>query len=388
MIYNAPKRIPTILIATGTMNAGGTESLIMEILRRKSNRVNYVLLIHYKKTKEQGVYDKEISELGIPIFYVHAVGYVGKTNYIREFVEVTKQIGHIDILHSHLNAVGGIIAKAAKKAGIKNRIVHCHADIKYRGSIINRYISEAKLLYMKHYVNRYATENWACSQEAAKRLFKNPQKAKVIPNIIYVPDYLPDESKTKQSKSKFALNSSLVLGSVGRIARIKNYELVIRVINELNIRGLNCEFICFGRVADELYFSELTKIALDLNVENYIHFVGNSSNIPFDIRCIDVFLMPSFSEGFGMAALEAQASGIPVIVSEGIPPIVDMGLGLFTRLALDNKLWADQIQNTKKIQLRVTDIISKFNEHGYNSETAVHRIEDQYLKMSTEITRT
>ena len=48
---------PTVLIANGIMNAGGTETLIMELLRHKSNRVNYILLIHYQKEIQKGIYD-------------------------------------------------------------------------------------------------------------------------------------------------------------------------------------------------------------------------------------------------------------------------------------------------------------------------------------------
>ena len=124
----------TVLIATGTMNAGGAETLIMEMLRQKTDRINYIMLIHYAGEVEVGVYDEEIRSLGIPIVYIPSVGSVGANKYIKEFERVIRQIEHVDIIHSHLNGVGGIIAKAAKKAGIKNRIVHCHADITFKGS--------------------------------------------------------------------------------------------------------------------------------------------------------------------------------------------------------------------------------------------------------------
>ena len=89
----------TVLIATGTMNAGGAETLIMEILRRRSDRIQYIMLIHYSDKKEIGVYDNEIRSLGIPMVYIHSVGSVGERRYCREFKELTKRIGHIDILH-------------------------------------------------------------------------------------------------------------------------------------------------------------------------------------------------------------------------------------------------------------------------------------------------
>lgn len=375
-------RKTTVLIATGTMNAGGAETLIMEILRRRSDMIQYVMLIHYSDKKEIGVYDNEIRSLGIPMLYIHSVGSVGERRYCREFKELTKQIGHIDILHCHLNAVGGIISKAAKKAGIKNRIVHCHADITFKGSKLRVLLSEMKLTYMKHFVNKYATEFWACSNEAGKRLFNTSKKTVVIPNVIYVKDYLSDEQKRLMAKKKYNLNNSLVIGSVGRIAKIKNYELVVRTVAELNKCGKHVDFICFGRVVDENYFNEIKSLAKSLDVTNQLHFVGNSKNIPFDISCIDIFFMPSYSEGFGMAALEAQAAGIYTLVSDKIPKIVDMKLGAISFLSIENENeWIDAVLNFKPLCLDNDKILEKFNENGFNSETMVQKIEKLYDEM-------
>jgi glycosyltransferase involved in cell wall biosynthesis len=50
--------------------------------------------------------------------------------------------------------------------------------------------------------------------------------------------------------------------------------------------------------------------------------------------CFDLLLVPSYTEGFCLAALEAQAAGTPVLASTGVPPEADMGLGLFFTLPL------------------------------------------------------
>lgn len=374
-----------VLVATGTMNAGGAETLIMEILRRGSDRINYILLIHYVGNKEIGVYDEEIKSMGIPMVYIHSVGSVGKRRYTREFIEIVKRIGHIDVLHSHLNAVGGIIARAAEKAGINRRIVHCHADISFRGTKLRVLVNETKLAYMKFYVKKYATDRWACSNEAAIRLFGTNYRTVVISNVIHVQDYLSNERKRIGAKEKYNLKNQFVIGSVGRIARIKNYELIIRTLAELNKRGKRVDFICFGRIVDEQYFQELKSLASSLDVSEQLHFVGNSTCIPFDICCIDQFLMPSYSEGFGMAAMEAQAAGIPTLVSEGVPHIVDMGLNAVSFLPTENEsLWADAVMGYRPLHLSNQMVLEKFNEHGFNSETMVRKIEDLYIKMSNK----
>ena len=371
----------TVVIATGLMNAGGAETLIMEMLRHRSEDVRYVLLIHYSGVFSKGIYDDEIKEMGIPIVYIPAVGAIGTRRYIRIFKERIASIGHLDILHSHLNAVGGIIAKAAKKAGIINRIIHCHADIKYTGSAHSILLNELKLQIMKIYVKRYGTDFWACSQAAGKRLFGH-KAVKIIPNVIEVEKYLPGAQKTRDAKEKRGLSKCLVVGSIGRIAPIKNYELALQIIAKLKEIKNNVHFVCYGRIVDERYYAKLTAMANNLGISDNVHFFGNSTNIFEDIGAFDVFLMPSLSEGFGMAAIESQAAGIPTLVSEGVPRLIDAGIGLVSFLSFDADEWVDAIINSKLIKHPSNDdILCAFNKKGYNSPLAVQRIESAYCKM-------
>lgn len=375
----------TVLIATGTMNAGGAETLIMEMLRQKTDRINYIMLIHYSGKKEVGVYDEEIRSLGVPIVYIPSVGSVGTRKYIKEFEGVIKKSEYVDIIHSHLNGVGGIIARAAKKVGIQNRIVHCHADISFRGNKFNIYFNELKLAYLKMNVNKYANYYWACSEAAGKRLFSKDKEVKIIPNVIDVRKYLMTDEKVVIAKDKFGMKGQFVIGSIGRIARVKNYELVIQLLAELKKTGMFAQFVCFGRVVDKEYFEELTQLAEPLGVEEQVHFLGNSTEVSNDIGCFDIFVMPSHSEGFGMAAIEAQAAGLPTLVSEGVPDIVDVDLGLVKSLPLDNiQRWADAVRNIGEFaKPNHSLIIDKFNDKGFNSEAMVRNIEEQYIEMQS-----
>ncbi len=371
-----------ILIATGVMNAGGAETLIMEILRNKSDKLDYIMLIHYDYEIPKGVYDEEIKKLGIPIIYIHSVGSIGTKAYCDEFRNTINEIGHIDVIHSHLNAVGGIICMAAKKVGIKKRIVHCHAKITYRGSKKSIMINEIKLFLMKRYVNKYATDFWACSDDAAKRLFYKSKEYIVIPNVINVREYLSDEIKHFKAKEKAGFEKdSLLLGSVGRIAPIKNYELPIRIISKLRDSGIHADFVCYGRIVDEIYYQKLCELIKSENIESQIHFVGNSNNIKEDIAAFDIMLVPSVTEGFGMAAIESQAAGVYTIASCGVPNLVDVKAGLIDFADInDFDKWISLIQshlNYNRIDNEV--ILDCFEKAGFDSKSAVSGIEKLYL---------
>lgn len=385
MNKNTRKDLPTVVIATGAMNAGGTETLIMEMLRHRTGQVHYVMMIHYQGDIPAGIYDEEIHRMGVEMVYIPSVGALGVNGYCRKFKEVVAEIGRVDIVHSHLNANGGIICMAAKQAGIRHRISHCHADIRFKGSRLQNMKSELSLQVLRLYVNHYSNHFWACSHAAWKRLFYPWKQEVVIPNMINVEAYLSSSDEKETAKATIGMSGKLVVGSVGRVARIKNYELAIRTVALLKDQGQDVHFVCYGRFDAEHdnYCAELLQLAKELKVTDRVHFMGNTTEVSHDIKAFDVFLMPSTTEGFGMAAIEAQAAGIPSLLSNGVPQIVDVGVGLTEFLPVNNeKSWADailKVQHTARPDNN--EIIKAFDKAGYNSVTMVKKIEDNYIEI-------
>ena len=377
-----------VLLCTGEMNAGGAETLIMELLRQQTGAVEYTMLIHYAGEKKQGVFDDEIHALGVQMLYIPSVGSAGQKEYTRLLSDINKQYGPFDVIHSHLNGIGGAIMKAAKEAGIKSRIVHCHADITFKGNAVNRAKNEALLQLMRKYIDIYANHYWACSPAAAKRLFyqKRLSKAVIIPNVIDVEKYLGTPESATKAKQKFSLENKNIIGAVGRIAPIKNYEWMIRLLKQLKDSGKEYTFVCFGRVVDEAYYNSLLALAKEMQVEKQVKFLGNSTAVAEDIHCFDIAVMPSHSEGFGMAAIEAQAAGIPTIVSTGVPQIVDVKAGLvqFADVA-DMTAWVNAVEAAQHCPpVSNQTIVECFDKSGFNSKTMAKQIEQKYIAMAKE----
>lgn len=376
-------KVITVWHMNGVMDAGGTESLIMNIFRYRTGRINYVLVVHSTVANQTGVYDEEIKNLGIKVLCLPSVGSVGERKYTKLFCELVKKEGKPDIIHSHLNAVGGIIAKAAKKAGIENRIIHCHADIKYRGSKLSIAVSEIKLAIMKIYVNKYGTDFFACSENAARRLFYSPESTVIIKNAISVEKYLCDIRKYTKQRNKLGIDENTILiGAVGRIVRIKNYEIIVKTVSELVKSKIKVKFMCFGRVADNQYYSQLQNLCKKYNVEDFVSFMGNSTEIFDDVGAFDVFVMPSITEGLGISALEAQAAGKCCLLSNGVPKEADVGLGLVKFIDPNNvSEWVRNVKNIEKKFIDPKTIISSFNDKRFNASNEVKRIENEYLKI-------
>lgn len=373
------QRHPVVVITTGVMNAGGTESLIMEIFRHASGRIRYILLVHYDDINSSGVFDKEISRLGIDVRYIKSVGKAGVAGYIKSFKAFADSVGQIDIVHSHLNGSGGVISLAARQAGIKHRICHCHADIHFTGNWLSRLKNEIALAGMKCLIDIFSTERWACSMAAWKRLYMPWRQKTIIGNMIDTQRYLASEEKRTAAKRHFGLDGQYVVGAVGRVAPIKNYQLILRAIV-----NSDAHFVCFGRFdLNDSYCKSLDKLTNELEITNRVHWMGNSTNVAEDIHCIDLFVMPSFTEGFGMAAIEAQAAGIPSLLSTGVPSVVDLGIGLVRFLdPNDVNTWRTIIDNhPKRSEIDKKTILEAFEQKGFDAPKAVSNIENRYLSL-------
>ena len=370
---------PVVAVATGVMNAGGTESLIMETFRQATGRVKYILVVHDDKVFRPGVFDDEIARLGIEVRHIGSVGSLGVKGYIDAFRKLYDSVGGIDILHSHLNGAGGVIALAAKKAGVRHRICHCHADIHFTGGIVSRIKNELALAGMKSLIELFATDRWACSEAAWKRLYMPWHRHVVVNNMINTCRYLSSPDKAADKKRQFGLEGKYVVGAVGRVAQIKNYELILKAMV-----GTDVHFVCFWRFdPGNAYCKSLDTLAHDLGIAGQVHWMGNSNNVCDDIHCIDLFVMPSFTEGFGMAAIEAQAAGLPVLLSTGVPAVVDLGLGLAEFIEPEDVAgWHDKIvAKPVKPDISAKVITEAFRHSGFDAPSAVKDIENRYLSL-------
>lgn len=103
--------------------------------------------------------------------------------------------------------------------------------------------------------------------------------------------------------------------SVGRLVWKKRHETSLRVVRELLDRGVNCKFTLIGegRLREEVVFE-----AHDLGIADNVAFIGAADRhqIRAELRTADVFLLSSISEGFSIAALEAQSMGVPVVCTD------------------------------------------------------------------------
>ena len=138
----------------------------------------------------------------------------------------------------------------------------------------------------------------------------------VLPNAIHRERYGPGEKK-REFLTRYRLDSKIVLMTMGRLGdteRYKGFDEVIEILPRLLARIPNLVYLIVGDGPD---MARLRQKALSLGLEDQVLFTGwVPEGEKADIfRLADLYVMPSYGEGFGFVLLEAMACGIPVVAS-------------------------------------------------------------------------
>jgi glycosyltransferase involved in cell wall biosynthesis len=149
----------------------------------------------------------------------------------------------------------------------------------------------------------------------------------VVPYGVKLESYEPFHNQRNTLRQKFNLpKDKFIIGCVGRIEPHKGQETLLHAFIEAKIPN---SFLLFaGSVDNKAYFADLQKIAEEGKVSNNVRYLEFTKDIPELMNTFDVFVMPSNSETFGLVAIEAMASALPVIATNagGVPEIIDNGV--------------------------------------------------------------
>lgn len=376
-----------VLQVTGVMNRGGAEIMLMDILRNLPKDVHFDFLIQTagKGERFKGVFDDEILSYGCRIFYICPQWTGGGLGYLSEFKKLVRnKIGQPDVVHSHLCQKGGMVALAAHQNNIKKIIVHTHGVIPYRLCDISPRGIELKI--QKFLISRYATDFWSCSDGKAIELFPRrtlrEHQYRVIKNAINLNAFsdFSSEQIHRFRKNIGVSDDTLFLGNSGRINPAKNLLMAVEVIRQLKRRNLQVKFAFMGRIDDQEYFKCIQNKIVEYHLQDEIVYLGDRDDIPLVMNALDLFLAPSIREGFGMVVIEAQAAGLPCVVSSGHPKDVNMGLGLVHFMDDYNpESWADMVIERKAEKLvDLNKIRTAFVSNGFDAAENSKKIVDLY----------
>lgn len=256
--------------------------------------------------------------------------------------------------------------KCAHKYGVKKIIVHSHNG-KNMGGRITYFLH----IFNKLRLSRYATDFFACSDVAAKWMFSNKvlDKVNYINNAINAKNYTYNEINSKMLKKKYGLEDYTIVGHVGRFHTQKNHKYLIDIFQKYLFLNKNAILILCG---DGSLKDNIISYVKSKQLTDHVIFMGNVSNINEMYQIFDLFLFPSLYEGLPFVLIEAQAAGIPCLISDVISKEIKItDLIYFESLNSNADDWANTLN---LIKCEKKDTYKDICAAGYDLETNKKKI--------------
>lgn len=372
---NQPIRVLQIV---GRMDRGGIENFVMNIYRNiDRDKVQFDFLCHYGR---EAAFNDEIRVMGGRIYEMPAIRdethvyYWKLFEYIFALNKFFKEHHEYKIIHGQMTNTASIYMPIAKRHGVTTRIAHSHnshGKVGMLGMVTD---------ILKKPVFKYATDLFACSEAAAKYFYPESYikagKVKIVPNAVDAGKFRFNPEKRKQMRAELSVADKLVIGCVGRFRTEKNQAFLLGVLKE-TLKTEPTAVLLFA--GDGPLEDDVKQKAVEMGIADKCVFLSMRSDIPDVMQAMDVLAMPSLFEGLPVTGIEAQASGLRVVASTGVPDEMD-AIHLIDFLPLDDgeKKWAEKLVSKAKEER--TDTYDRIKDAGYDIHTTAPWLQDFYLK--------
>ena len=315
----------------------------------------------------------QLIEEGSTIYYVKPISQSGIITYIQTLGKIVSS-GHYDIIHTHDGHMTGITSMICRLHFRGPIIAHAHTTLcpnpKHRPFMpIFRLMSRI-----------WASKLLACGKEAGKYLFGKSAKFTVIHNAVPIERFQNIErANIEILREKYKINANeLVIGHVGLFTTPKNHVFIIKMFSKLLEKRPNARLILVGGGND---MEKIIRLTQEKGIGSKVIFAGKQSDIPSYMNLFDVFILPSLFEGLPVVAVEAQASGLPCLLSNKIDHDVDAGLGLVSFLPIEDSNisdWVSKLTHIERQKVEHEEIIRAFQKQGYDIATSVDSLLKTY----------
>lgn len=296
----------------GKMLGGGVEAVVMNYYRHiDRSRVQFDFLVD----EDSALVPKdEIEALGGRVFVVPP--YQQLPRYMRELEALFRREGW-RIVHSHVNALSVFPLRAAKRAGVPVRIAHSHST-----SGRGEHAKNAMKAALRTQANRYPTHRLACSEYAGEWLFGKEVGFDVLYNAVDLDRYLFNAEARAQARADLGLvGDPFVVGHVGRFMEQKNHRFLLEAFARLVDLRPDSVLLLAGD-GEQRPLAE--RWVRERGLSAKVRFLGQRADANRLYQAFDAFALPSLYEGLCLVGVEAQAAGMPCLLSDRITREVDV----------------------------------------------------------------
>jgi glycosyltransferase involved in cell wall biosynthesis len=366
-----------VLHVVHRLDRGGVETWLVHLLRRiDRSRFAFDFLVH---SAEPGAYDDEVRALGANIY--PCLNPSRPISYARNFQRVLRDHGPYSVVHGHLQHFNGIVMGIAAASGVPIRLAHSHLDSGPldAGAGLKR---RAYLVAMRRAIDRFATLRLAASRLAGDSLFLRGWDTSGTGEVLYCgidPQAFGARVDCVSVRKELSLPpTAFVVGHVANFRRQKNHGFLVDVAAELAEREPCAHVLLVGDGPER---DRIEAKVSGLGLRERVHFAGQRSDIPgLMLGAMDAFVLPSLSEGLPLVGIEAQAAGLPTLLSDAVTNEVAVVPGLVRHLSLATSpaVWADALLKMRAVRCRQPEALAKVAASPFNIAYGSARLEEIY----------
>ncbi|MDM8536336.1 glycosyltransferase [Desulfobacterales bacterium HSG17] len=297
-----------ILHVIDTTGPGGAETVFLNLVSKldRSRFCSYVVI-----SGKGWVYD-QLTKDSIELLICSSKGSFN-FKYLLQLIKIIRRL-NIDVIHSHLlgsnvySCVAGFLCNVPVVTTFHGFVDSQNVDkwIKARFFLINNFAS--RIVFVSHHLKKYFVSNRGA----------DVKKSVVIYNGINLNYFKPQVDNSIRQEIGLSTDD-FVIGSIGNIREAKGYEDLLRCAAVLKDAGFRCKFLIAGQGAGPI-FDQLLKLRKSLQLCDIVEFLGFRDDTVALLNAFDIFLLPSISEGFSIATIEAMACGVTTIVTKSGGP--------------------------------------------------------------------
>lgn len=240
----------------------------------------------------------------------------------------------------------------AERYGVRRRILHAHSDT---------WLGGRRQIFMTRANRRralaLATDRWACS-DGAGSLFFGELPFTVVPDAIPFDRYTFSEDARRSVREELGLEGCFVIGTVGALIPRKNQRRIVSLLPAIAERVPDAHLLVVGEGQEH---KNLSVLAERLGMGDRLRLVGSQEDVAPYLSAMDVFAFPSLHEGLGLALVEAQANGLPVVASSACTRDVTITDSIRFVDLEDGRAWVDDLCGSSRADVHLNDRADRFD---------------------------
>lgn len=377
MKENHPVRILQIGM---TEIVGGLETYLMQQFRHLDReKLTYDFINN--QNEHSMAFENEIKAAGSRVYGIKS----RRSNPLRHYWEwfcLMKKI-HKDYEGIVLNVPGLTYIfplVLARLFGIPNRIIHSHnGGYEKKINIIRKIL----IFFNRHLLKYCVTQYFACSHLAGEWMFGKNASVMVIHNAIETGNFIFNLEKRKKVREQMDVKDRFIIGHVARFSYQKNHMFLIDIFKAFHDKHPKAIlWLIGGPDGDGSILKEVKEKVKMLHLDDTIQFLGIREDVPNLMQAMDCFVLPSRFEGLPVVGIEAQAAGLPCIISDKVTSETQI-TDLVKFASIDNlDEWTDLLNDIMDLPRRDTSL--EIENAGYDISCSVKKIQQFYLEKEGE----